>query len=273
MYWLRYLLKEPFHTLKTAEYRQFLRLCFLYGDKQRFKPTEVQFGDTALSVPDSMSFLWQYKEIFADQSYQFNSENSRPVIVDCGANIGMSLLYYKQQFPGANITAFEASPSIAKLLRKNLERNHITDINLIEKAVWTDDQGIWFANEAADSSSMFLGGDKVLVPSIRLADFLATQSRVDFLKMDIEGAETEVLKDCRYELHKVENIFVEFHSYIGQHQSLASVIQVLEENGFRYHVDTEQHRPSPLINHRYRNNDVMDLQLNIFGYRPKPKQG
>lgn len=269
MYWLRYLLKEPFYTLQSKTYRQFLKLCWAYGDKPRFAETEVKFGSYSLKVPDTMSFLWQYKEIFADESYRFDSGNKHPVIIDCGANIGMSLLYYQRQFPDAVVTAFEASPAIAQLLRGNLERNGIKNVNLIEKAVWTDTDGIWFANEAADSSSMFLGGNKILVPSLRLADFLSSQERVDFLKMDIEGAETEVLKDCRFQLGKVENIFVEFHSYIGQTQSLSTILQILEENGFRYHIDTEQHRKSPFVNHRYRNNEVMDLQLNIFGYRPK----
>ncbi len=267
MYWLKYLLKEPFHTLKSKEYRQFLSLCRKYGDKPRYTNTAVKFGKYQLVVPDTMSFLWQFKEIFADHSYKFNSDITNPVIVDCGANIGMSLLYYKQLFPAAEITAFEASPAVAQILRKNLADNHITDINVIEKAVWTDDDGIWLANEAADSSSMFLGGQKVLVPSMKLATFLKSKPKIHFLKMDIEGAETEVLKDCRFDLKHVENIFVEFHSYIDHYQSLGSVLQILEENGFRYLIDTEQHRKSPLINHRYRNNDIMDLQLNIFGYR------
>ncbi|CAG4991425.1 hypothetical protein DYBT9275_00750 [Dyadobacter sp. CECT 9275] len=269
MYWLRYLLKEPYNSLKTPEDRMLLRLLMKYGDKPRYKKTAVTFDQYKMVVPDCMSFLWQYKEIFADGSYKFSSGSETPVIIDCGANIGMSILYFKNLFPKADITAFEASPAIAHLLRSNLSDNHIEDVKVIEKAVWTDDNGIWFANEEADSSSMFLGGNKILVPSIRLADYLKTEQKVDFLKIDIEGAETEVLKDCRNVLGKVENIFVEFHSYIDHYQTLATVMQVLEENGFRYVLDTMQHRRNPFINHRYRDNDVMDLQLNIFGYRPK----
>ena len=271
MYWLKYLLKEPFHILTNKDYRQFLSLCFQYGDQPRFANKRVSFGSYKLEVPDCMSFLWQFKEIFADHSYKFSCDSTNPIIIDCGANIGMSILYYKQLFPNSEITAFEASPTIAKLLKSNLAANNITDVNLVEKAVWTDEEGIWFANEAADSSSMFLGGQKILVPSIKLSNFLKTKSKIDFLKMDIEGAETEVLKDCRFDLKHVENIFVEFHSYIDHYQSLSTVLQVLEENGFRYLIDTEQHRKSPFINHRYRDNEVMDLQINIFGYRPRPK--
>ncbi|HWV30316.1 MAG TPA: FkbM family methyltransferase, partial [Dyadobacter sp.] len=93
------------------------------------------------------------------------------------------------------------------------------------------------------------------------------ESRIDFLKIDIEGAEIDVLHDCRGSLAHVQNLFVEFHSYIGNAQGLADVVKVFEENGFRYYVDTNQHRLRPFVNHRYRGNDVMDLQLNIFGWR------
>ena len=269
MYWLRYLLKEPYNSLKTPEDREFIKLLIKYGDKPRYANTQVSFGKYHMEVPDCMSFLYQYKEIFADGSYKFESKTDAPVIIDCGTNIGMSILYFKSLFPNSKITAFEASANIARLLHKNLERNAIHDVTIIEKAVWTDDEGIWFSNESADSSSMYLGGNKTLVPSKRLADFLSTQSHIDFLKIDIEGAETEVLKDCRHLLSKVQNIFVEFHSYVDHHQTLADVMKVLEENGFRYVIDTMQHRKNPFINHYYRDNTVMDLQLNIFGYRPK----
>ena len=100
-----------------------------------------------------------------------------------------------------------------------------------------------------------------------MKDFLEKESRIDFLKIDIEGAEIEVLHDCRGSLAHVQNLFVEFHSYIGNAQGLADVVKVFEENGFRYYVDTNQHRLRPFVNHRYRGNDVMDLQLNIFGWR------
>ncbi|MBC7571555.1 MAG: FkbM family methyltransferase, partial [Spirosoma sp.] len=94
------------------------------------------------------------------------------------------------------------------------------------------------------------------------------ETRIDMLKIDIEGAETAVLLDCRDALTNVQNMFIEFHAYIGHPQTLASVMQVLEEAGFRYYIDSSQGRTKPLVNHRYRGNEQMDVQLNIFAYRP-----
>lgn len=242
-------------------------LLLKYGNGRRHTHTQVEFGSFKLMVPDTMSFLWQHKEIFADEFYYFESKNPEPVIYDCGANVGMSVLYFKKLFPKARITAFEAEPEIATLLHNNLRNSNINDVTIIDKAVWKDDQGIWFGSESADSSSIYSNSEKKKIASIRLKDFLLKESNIDFLKIDIEGAEKEVLNDCRDALSHVQNLFVEFHSYIGNPQGLAEIIQIFEENGFRYYIDTNQHRLKPFTNYRYRGNDVMDLQLNIFGWR------
>ncbi|HEV7348040.1 FkbM family methyltransferase [Telluribacter sp.] len=268
MFWLRQLLKEPYHALRTARDREFMRLLWSYGDRHRHQLTEVSFGQYRLKVPDTMSFLFQHKEIFADEYYLFTTEQPQPVILDCGANIGMSVLYFKELYPQARITAFEAEAGIASLLRGNLQTNGIRDVQVVDKAVWINEEGVWFGSEAADSSSIFSDSNqRRLVPSVRLRDYLRAQERIDFLKIDIEGAEIEVLEDCRDSLGHVRNLFVEFHSYLGHPQSLASVVKVFEENGFRYYLDTNQHRKRPFVTHQYRGNDAMDLQLNIFGYR------
>ncbi|GHB56804.1 FkbM family methyltransferase [Persicitalea jodogahamensis] len=268
MFWLKQLLKEPYNALRTARDREFIGLLWRYGDKPRHRLTEVRFGKYRLRVPDTMSFLFQHQEIFADAFYEFTSDHPQPVILDCGANVGMSVLYFKERYPQARVIAFEAEASIAELLRENLQSNGITDVEVIDKAVWTDDQGVQFGSEAADSSSIYSESAQMnLVPSVRLRDYLRKEKRIDFLKIDIEGAEIDVLADCADSLGHVENLFVEFHSYIGHSQSLAGVVKVFEENGFRYYVDTNQHRKRPFVNHRYRGNATMDLQLNIFGWR------
>ncbi|MCE6992730.1 FkbM family methyltransferase [Dyadobacter sp. CY323] len=266
-YWLRYLLKEPYTALSTPASREFVGLLFKYGNRARHKPELVKFGGFKLQVPDVMSFLWQHKEIFADEFYYFETTNNQPIILDCGANVGMSILYFKKLYPNAKITAFEAEPEIASILHRNLKENGISDVTIIDKAVWTDENGIWFGSESADSSSIYSTSEKKKIDSIRLKDYLLKEEHIDFLKIDIEGAENEVLTDCRYTLGHVQNLFVEFHSYIDHPQELANVIRIFEDNGFRYFVDTNQHRIRPFTNHRYRGNDVMDLQLNIYGWR------
>ncbi|WP_428656247.1 FkbM family methyltransferase [Runella sp.] len=264
---LKYLLKHPFHILRNPAGRELLRLFWRYGDKPRYQPTNVTFGRYRLEVPDAFSWTWQYEEIYMEEFYKFNASTPAPVIYDCGANVGMSIIYLKELYPQARIKAYEAEPTIADYLTKNLQTNGINDVTVIRKAVWKDDAGVWFGEGQADDASIYGQGVKKLIPSVRLRDELALEERVDFLKIDIEGAETDVLPDCADVLDRVQHLFVEFHAYIAQPQALGDVIGVIEKAGFRYYIDTNQHRKAPFVNRRYRNNDVMDLQLNISAWR------
>ena len=265
---LKYLLKAPFHLLRTPSGRELLSIFWRYGDKPRYQPSKVKFGNYQLEVPDCFSWVWQYEEIYFDEYYKFNALTPNPVIYDCGANVGMSILYFKQLYPQARIKAYEAEPHIAEYLTKNLQINGIKDVEIIQKAVWKDHLGVEFGEGQADDASIYGQGKKKMIPSVRLRDELAKEKNIDFLKIDIEGAEIDVLPDCADVLDRVQHLFVEFHAYIGQSQALAKVVEVIEKAGFRYYIDTNQHRKAPFVNHRYRNNDMMDLQLNISAWRP-----
>jgi hypothetical protein len=107
--------------------------------------------------------------------------------------------------------------------------------------------------------------DKITpIPTIRLKDYLTTP--VDFLKIDIEGAEWEVLEDCAGQLQQVENLFVEYHSAPGKKQYLPELLAVLERAGFRLYIkEAWNNRPVPFVPLHYR--PFWDLQLNIYAYR------
>jgi FkbM family methyltransferase len=260
-------LKENYHLLRSKEARAFLKLAYKIGDVERYVTKKVTYLDYKFTVTDCLSFLWQVKEIFVDDSYHFATPNATPVIFDCGANIGTSCIYFKKLYPKAKITAFEADPSIARVLQQNLEFNNIKEVEVVAKAVWVDNDGIEIALEGADAASMYLGENKVAIPSVRLRDYLQQERHVDMLKIDIEGAEVDVLKDCADLLHKVSNIFIEYHSFGDQPQNLDVVLSILQQNNLRYFIKDARDRRSPLIHHKYRDNSPMDLQLNIYAYR------
>ena len=111
-------------------------------------------------VPDCMSFLFQFQEIFVEGFYQFNTSENQPVILDCGANIGTSCAFFKRQYPSAKITAFEADKKISDILKSNLSTNGFADVEIINKAVWVDDAGIEFASEGSDGASIYGEGSK-----------------------------------------------------------------------------------------------------------------
>ncbi|HIE59432.1 MAG TPA: FkbM family methyltransferase [Hydrogenothermaceae bacterium] len=264
---LKEIVKPIYYYIKNKNLREFYKLYDRYGKFGRYvEVKDVKFLSYSFDVPDVMSFIWQFKEIFVEEIYKFNSDSDSPIIYDCGANIGMSCLYFKKLYPNSKIKAFEADPKLVKTLRKNLAKNRILEgIEIIDKAVWIDYNGVEFSVEGADAGSIYGSRNKIKVASIRLKDFLETEERIDMLKIDIEGAEYEVLKDCKNSLNKVKNLFVEYHSWNKTDQKLSEILKIFEENGFRYYIENLTKRKTPFVNKGELGD--MDLQLNIFGIR------
>ena len=260
-------LKGIYKFLTNSNERTLFRISLFSGNGKRYVPKKIKFCGLKFQVPDCRSFIWQFKEIFVEEYYRFESSNSSPIILDCGANIGTSCAFFKMIFPDSKIYAFEANHKIAKTLKENLTANNLNNIEVIEKAVWINEDGVQMGMEDADASSIYVKSDAVKVESIRLKDFIEKFDQVDMLKMDIEGAEYAVLKDCEKCLKKVKNIFVEFHSFINDEQKLSEILKILELNGFRYYIKSVDDRLKPLINRINKSNPDMDLQLNIFGYK------
>ena len=175
--------------------------------KKDLKQIILSLNGIKIFVPDTLSFLWQYKEIFVDEDYKFHTNSQNPVIYDCGANIGMSCLYFSINYPGSKIKAFEADPTIAKILNENLHRNNIRNVEVIDKAVWINNDGVQMSLEGADGASIFSNTNPVKIPSVRLKDMIEKESKIDMLKIDIEGAEYEVLKDCSRLFRQSEKYF------------------------------------------------------------------
>ncbi len=259
--------KGIYHFIKNPRQRTFLWLVFKYGDRERFKEEIIKVNNLTLSVPDCLSFIWQYKEIFVDESYKFQSRNESPLIIDCGANIGLSVIYSKITYPNSRIIAIEANPEISKSLKQNIDSNGFEGIEIQNKAVWINEEGIEFNLENADSSSIFGKGNKTKIPTLRLRDLIQNENEVDFLKIDIEGAEYEVLKDCESALNNVQNVFVEYHSFLNQEQKLNEILDILSKNKFRYFIKPVNDRTIPFINKTDKNYPQFDLQLNIFAYK------
>ena len=228
----------------------------------RYTEHQFCFREMTLNVTDFISVANQLKEYFIDGRMNFESEIVSPVIYDCGANVGVSVMFYKKLFPLAIIKAFEPDPKVFKCLQQNMQQNKISDITLIDKAVWINNDGVEFGSEGADGGSVFFAGNKVFLPTVRLRDMLVSETRIDLLKMDIEGAEVEVLNDCKDQLNKIKYLFVEYHSWKNQPQQLDQLLSNMTEQGFRYYIHSiAEENKKPFIQKMTKN--PMDIQLDI----------
>lgn len=235
-----------------------------YKDQQRFVEQTIELENVKFKVPDVVSFAYQVNDIFTDNSYKFNSKTDSPIIYDCGANVGTSILYFKKLFPKSIIKAFEADINVFNYLQQNV--NCLSDIQLFNNAVWINNDELSFNSEGADGGSLVNNFEsKQKIKAVRLKEFLQKEEKIDFLKIDIEGAETEVIIDCAEELNKVEHLFVEYHSILNHPQSMGEILSAMTNAGLRYHLETVMAQPLPYIKRNVFNN--MDLQMNIYGYR------
>jgi FkbM family methyltransferase len=222
--------------------------------------------DGVLHYMNAQELLHAIKEIFIDEVYKVQLSPA-PTIIDCGANIGLSVIYLKKLFPNAHITAFEPDKTNFGLLQKNMYSFHLNDVKLEQKAVWKENTVISFVNEGSMSSRIeqtSSSNDKVT--AVKLKDYL--NRNIDFLKVDIEGAEYEVLKDIESNLNVVENMFFEYHGNFNQNKELVEILDIINRAGFSFYIK----EASSVYNHPFMFSQSQiekqyDIQLNIFCFR------
>lgn len=208
--------------------------------------------------------LHSLKEIYVDEIYKIRFDSPTPYIIDCGANIGLSILYLKELSPSARIIGFEPDDTNYALLKKNTAG--LENVEAIQKAVWKENGTIQFAGLGSLSSKIVTDNEATTasIPAVRLRDYL-TQP-VDLLKLDIEGAEYIVIKDCADKLSSVKNLFIEYHGYFQNQDELNEIVSLLSENKFRYYIrEAAETYRTPFF--RQEKSPNYDIQLNIFCFR------
>lgn len=223
----------------------------------------VKLFDRRIHVFGRIGFIHAVREIFLEELYKIEL-NPNPFIIDCGANIGLSVIYFKRRFPNSTIIAFEPDEVNFELLKKNISIFNFTGITLEKKAVWKENTTLSFSNEGTMMSKIVDAGT-YRVEAIKLKDLI--NKSIDLLKIDIEGAEYEVLVSIREDLYQVKNLFIEYHGSFSQNFELNKIFKILTEAGFSYYIK----EAAPVYLHpfiRKKPEHVpYDIQLNIFCFR------
>ena len=184
-------------------------------------------------------------EIFIGQDYPWTpdlTKTPKPTIIDLGGHIGMSVAYWKDKAPDAQITVVEANPQTADILKRNIVRNDFKDVRVIDGAA-TDKTGtvdLYKPKEGVDFRwGDFVGGrpvdetkyNKIQVPAIKLSELIT--GPVDVLKVDIEGSELAAMKEAEGKLSNVQEIFMEFHNDpANPENSYDEMMALLKRQGF-----------------------------------------
>ena len=183
-------------------------------------------------------------EILIDQEYYFETSKKAPFIIDGGANFGMSSIYFKELYPDAEVLSFEPVPFLHELATRNVADNGLAGVTILRKGLSAEkgqatffmSQDYSMAGSLTERRKAF--GDEVnelTIETVPLADYLDRE--VDFLKLDIEGAEGAVLMAAGDKIANVRQMCVEWHLN-ANHSSIAldEVLALLTRNGFRYQI-------------------------------------
>ncbi len=191
-----------------------------------------------------------FKEIFFDQNYFIPATDAPLTIIDCGTNIGISLLYFKTQAPNAVIVGFEPNPHTFAIVSRNVAANNL-GTTLHNVGLGARPEKVTFFTDVKDLASQSASttkqlGTKKNYTLTELAVQLEPLSQyitgpIDILKLDIEGAEGVVIDElvAANKLHLVKKLFIEYHfDGVNTTYPLGKLLSQLEAAGFLYVINS-----------------------------------
>lgn len=184
-------------------------------------------------------FLW---EVWKTNSYITEDFNIKKddVIVDIGANIGAFSILAARKASDGRVFAYEPNKKNYNLLLKNKSLNNLRNLLVLNLAVAGKkghaDLFISKLNYGAHSICSADSKKSVKVKSIGLRDIFAMNNlkRINYLKIDAEGAEYDILLNTPAEIiRKVDKIVLEYHDYLNHNHDYKDLKEYLEGNGFK----------------------------------------
>lgn len=219
---------------------------------------EIKIGQFSLSYNNKKMTEAIIHEIFHEKIYDFKTEKKAPLIIDAGSNIGVATIFFKLLYPRAKILCFEPDPNSFVLLKKNILNNCLRDITLVNAALAGQSGMVEFyghidsetpyscgnsiiktwGEQRAIHDLDYLNKNKTQVSAVQLSNYI--NEEIDFLKLDVEGAERQVLDELGDKLHLIKTIAMEIHctedpKFINH---LGKIISTLKK--YSFHIDVIQ---------------------------------
>jgi FkbM family methyltransferase len=161
------------------------------------------------------------------------------VILDLGSNIGLTIAHFKHIYPRAKIIGYEMSKENFLIAKRNTK--FYDDVIVINKAVWTDDTTVTFNNSSGHDAYSIIENfvDEDIKQELEEVESFSINSiikkhnlsHIDYLKMDIEGAEKVILQseDLRW-MDIVQAMNIEMH--LDSEEDIDNYIKIILNKGF-----------------------------------------
>jgi FkbM family methyltransferase len=192
------------------------------------KPVYLRFSTSDIEVFDQIIISEEFEPFVAK-----NRNEKIKIIIDAGANIGLSSIYFSIHYPEAKIFAIEPERENFRIMKRNF--HNVWNFVLIMKAVWNNDETLFIKDRGTGNWGFSTSAKRedpkgVEIEGLSINSIIRRykMDKIDILKLDIEGAEKELfekgtlawLANCRY-------ILIEVHDYINPGASRA-VFEALE---------------------------------------------
>jgi len=166
------------------------------------------------------------------------------IVVDMGAHIGAFAVRAARLAHRGQVYAYEASAKNYALLTENRQLNNLKNLHIENSAV-SDRCGELplytpAGNSILGSLLQETSSSIEMVQATTFSDIIAEHAleQIDFLKVDVEGAEFEILFDCSDEtLAKIRHLVIEYHDFEGGKRSHLDLVELLNLHGFKVVVE------------------------------------
>jgi FkbM family methyltransferase len=186
--------------------------------------------------------LSMFAEIWFHEFYNppFFPIKENDIVFDVGANNGYFTIYAAQKAKSGKVYAFEPVSALADLIRKNAAVNRLDNIQIEQFALGgkSGEADFFISKQHNGCHSLYhraADDEPVRVRLLTLADFCAQKGivKIDFLKMDCEGAEYEILLNLdRTALSMIGKIAMEHHDDILAGRTHGEIVDFLQQHNF-----------------------------------------
>jgi FkbM family methyltransferase len=209
--------REAFYSLGPLSLAR-LQLQKRFGSRKRLsKLTSKTLAHPVFARPGASDFL-VFHQVFVEREYRCLDaiKDAPKLIIDCGANVGYSSVYFLSTFPSCSVIAVEPDPDNFEVLKHNL-LSYSLRCDAIQAAIWPRAERLQIKKQLAGSEwghTVEVANDaQFSVLSVTVPSLIANSGfkRISILKIDIEGAELELFKADTEWLDHVDNIVIELH--------------------------------------------------------------
>ena len=213
-------------------------------------PGTMRFLGRRIAYPNQAHAVFLVHELFVNGAYAFEASGRAPRVIDAGANIGMAVVFFKALYPDAVVTAYEPDPDTFAMLTRTVADNAMRGVELVNAAVGERVGAATLYTDADPSGSITASFDRAWggpvgrpVRVVRLSDEI--DGPVDFLKLDVEGAEYGVVRDlvATGRIAMIREAVIEFHPVESEPDGLSAMARALGAAGMTVTITADRDRP------------------------------